>query len=136
MGALRSVYTKYIYIYVVITMFPACVLCVSYPARWHGIALSTLLTVLQCSNTVSLCRGFVTTELLSLQDEEPARTLGVCGMSTGGEYRNNGLMRRTQHTHAHMNFKHELQRRSLIKIHCQNEAENHSLKGIPSLLPP
>ena len=57
-----------------------CCACHS-PAQWHGVVLST---------AVCLYRSFVTTELVSLYDEESARTLGVCaGWQTS---RKNGLM--------------------------------------------
>ena len=39
-------------------------------------SLHCLLCLLHC-NVVSLCRCFVTTELVSLEEEESARTLGV-----------------------------------------------------------
>ena len=46
----------------------ACVymLCLSYPVRRHGIALSAPFTALRCMSIVSLRRSFVITELPSL----------------------------------------------------------------------
>ena len=44
------------------------------PVRRHVIPLSTLLATLVCGISVSC---FVTTELVSLSEEESARTLGV-----------------------------------------------------------
>ena len=46
------------------------------PNGYDGMSLHCLLCLLHY-NAVSLCRGFVTTELVSLQVEESAQTLGV-----------------------------------------------------------
>ena len=46
----------------------------SYPVRWHDIALSTPCTAQQCSIYVSY---FVTTEFVSLEDEQSAPTRDV-----------------------------------------------------------
>ena len=59
-----------------------CMLRISYQVRWHGIALSTLL--LLHYNGLSLCRGFVATELASLDD-------GVCMLRISYRVRWHGI---------------------------------------------
>ena len=49
------------------------VLVVSSTMAWH---CTSLMSLLQC-DVFSRCRGFVTTELVPLQEEESARTRGV-----------------------------------------------------------
>ena len=50
--------------------------------QYDGKLLHSLLCLLHC-NVVSLCRGFVTTELVSLQEEEAARYWMLTGRKNG-----------------------------------------------------
>ena len=65
------------YQYAAVSDLPASV-CRTFPTQYDGMSLHCRLCLLQC-NVVSLCGGFVTTELVqvSLQEEEWARTLAV-----------------------------------------------------------